>query len=191
MNFKLIRLGASAGLIGSTFPLALVWTSTFLEKTFSWSRDPLSDIGVSSYGWLFNSAVLLSGLLGLIFVIGLLKYLGKTHLALVGTALFGLGNLGLALVGVFTEHSGMTHAFVALMYFLLTPLGAVCLGLTKKDHRFVRIGLPIGVAALLAIIGLPIAFSALNLQVGFSVPEFLESFVLSIWVFVLSLRMIK
>ena len=191
MKSKLIRLGATAGLVGSTFPLALILASTFLEKTFSWSNDPLSDIGVSSFGWLFNSAVFLSGLLGLIFVIGLLKYLGKTHLVIVGTALFGLGNLGLALVGVFTEHSGVTHAFVALMYFLLTPLGAVYLSLTKKDNRFVRMGLPVGVAALLVIIGLPIAFSALNLQVGFSVPEFLEGLFLSIWVFLLSLQTIK
>jgi hypothetical membrane protein len=188
---KLIQLGKISGLIGSTLPLTIVLISTFIDKTFSWSRDPLSDIGVSSYNWLFNSAVLFSGLLSLVFAKGFLKYLGKTRLTVLGISLLSLGSVGLTLVGVFTEHAGITHATVALMYFLLTPLGAICVSFSKKDQRFIRMGLPIGVAALLSIITLPIAFWALNLKIGFSVPEFLEATIMSIWVFLLSLRTIK
>jgi hypothetical membrane protein len=191
MQLKLTKLSAISGLIGAILPMALVLLSTYLDKSFSWSRDPLSDIGVGQFGWLFNLAVFLSGLLTLVFATGFLMYLGRSRLAILGVGLFSLGNLGLCLVGVFTEHSGVTHALVALMYFLLTPIGAICLSFVKKPKFIVRIGLPVGAAALLMIVGVPLAVWAGNLPVGFSVAEFLEALVLCSWTSLLSIRQIK
>ena len=174
---KLIRVAGLSGIIGSILPLIMILTSTVLEKTFSWNKNALSDIGVSSHAWLFNSALIAGGLLNLLFAFGLRKYLGKTSWLKVGVLLIIVSSISLALVGVFTENYSIIHGLVALGYLLLTPFGLICIGWGEKSNEFGKINLLLGITALLAIIGLPIITFVANLQIGFAVPEFIESLV--------------
>jgi hypothetical membrane protein len=72
-----IRIAGISGILASTLPLIMIFTSTVLENSFSWNKNALSDIGVSQTAWLFNSALVIGGLLNLLFVVGLRNYLGK------------------------------------------------------------------------------------------------------------------
>ncbi|MFH1328599.1 MAG: DUF998 domain-containing protein, partial [Candidatus Bathyarchaeota archaeon] len=180
-----------SGVISSTVPLAMILVSTVLEGSFSWNKNALSDIGVSSQAWLFNSALVVGGLLNLLFVFGLRNYLGKTRCLKIGVLLLLVSNISLSLVGVFTENYDIVHGLVALGYLLLTPCGLICIGLGEKRRELGKVSLVLGITALLAIFGLPMIVFVANLQIGFAVPEFAESLVLSIWTFWVSLKLIR
>jgi hypothetical membrane protein len=186
----LIRVAGLSGIIGSILPLIMILTSTVLEKTFSWNNNALSDLGVSSYAWLFNGALIVGGLLNLLFAFGLRKYLGKTSWLKAGVLLIIVSSISLALVGVFTENYSIIHGLVALGYLLLTPLGLISIGWGEKSRQFGKISRLLGITALLVIIALPIITFVANLQIGFAVPEFIESLVLSIWTFWVSLKLL-
>ena len=190
-NSMLIRLAGISGIISSTLPLIMVFASTVLEKSFSWNRNALSDIGVSQLAWLFNSALVVGGVLNLLFAFGLRNYLGKKRWLKIGVLLIIVSSISLSLIGVFTENYSIIHGLVALGYLLLTPLGLICIGWGEKSLQIGRVSLVLGIAALLAILGLPIITFVANLQIGFAVPEFLESLVLSSWTFWFSLKLIR
>ena len=171
-------------------PLMMILASTVLEESFSWNKNALSDIGVSPQALLFNSALVVGGLLNLLFILGLRNYLGKTRYLKIGILLLIVGNISLSLVGVFTENYDIVHVLVALSYLLLTPLGLICIGLGEKGHKLGIASLVLGIIALLAIFGLPMIVVVANLEIGFAVPEFAESLVLSSWTFWVSLKLI-
>ena len=162
-----------------------------LEKSFSWNKNALSEIGVSQLSWLINSALIVGGLLNLLFALGLRNYLSKTRWLKIGVSLIIVNSISLALVGVFTENYSIIHAVVALGDLLLTPLGLICIGWGEKNHQIGKVSFVLGITALLTVLGLPIITFVAKLQVGFAVPEFLESLVLSIWTFRVSLKLIR
>lgn len=190
-NSILIRLAGISGIVSSTLPLIMILASTVLEKSFSWNKNALSDIGVSEQALLFNSALILGGLLNLLFAVGLRSYLDKTRWLKIGVSLVIISSISLALVGVFTENYNIIHGLVALGYLLLTPSGLICIGLGAKSHQIGKVSLVLGITALLAVLGLPIITVVANLQIGFAVPEFLESLALSIWTFWVSLKLLR
>ncbi len=190
-TLKLIRLSGISGIISSTLPLIIILASTVLEESFSWNRNALSDIGVSHLAWLFNSALVIGGLLNLLFAVGLRSFIDKTVWLKIGVSLIIVSSISLALVGVFTEYYSGIHVLVALGYLLLTPLGLICIGGREMSRQIGKVSLVLGIAALLTIFGLPIITFVANLQMGFAVPEFMESLVLSVWTFWVSLKLIK
>ena len=190
-TLKLTRIAGISGIIGSILPLVMILASTVLEKSFSWNKNALSDIGVSQTAWLFNSALIAGGLFNLLFAIGLRNYLGKVRWLKIGVSSIIVSSISLALVGVFTENYGILHALVALGYLLLTPLGLTCIGQGEKSSQFGKVSLSLGIIAFLAFVGLPVITFIANLQIGFAVPEFAESIVLSIWTFWISLKLIE
>jgi hypothetical membrane protein len=153
--------------------------------------NALSDIGASQLAWLFNSALVVGGVLNLLFAFGLRNYLGKARWLKIGVLLIIASSISLSLIGVFTENYSIIHGLVALGYLLLTPLGLICIGWGQKSHQIGRVSLVLGITALLAILGLLIITFVANLQIGFAVPEFLESLVLSTWTFWFSLKFIR
>jgi hypothetical membrane protein len=188
---KLIRIAGVLGIIGSILPLVMILASTAVEKSFSWNKNALSDIGVSQTAWLFNSALIVGGLLNLLFAIGLRNYLGKTKYLKIGVSLLTVSSISLSLVGVFTENYNAIHVFVALGYLLLAPLGLICISRGEESKKFGKVSLTLGIIALLAIFGLPVITFAANLQIGFAVPEFTEALLLSIWTFWVSLKLLR
>jgi hypothetical membrane protein len=188
---KLICIAGISGVIASTLPLLMILASTMLEKSFSWHKNALSDIGVSQTAWLFNSALIVGGLLNLSFAIGLRTYLDKTRWLKIGVSLLIVSSVSLELVGVLTENYNIIHGLVALGYLLLAPVAIICIGQGEKNKQFGKVSLALGITALLAIFGLPVITFVANLQIGFAVPEFVESLVLSIWTFWVSLNLLQ
>jgi hypothetical membrane protein len=188
---QLNRVAGAIGIVASTLPLAMILASTFLEKSFSWNKNALSHIGVSQLAWLFNSALVIGGFLNLLFAVGLRRYLNKTRRVKDGASLLIVSSISLTLVGVFTENYALVHALVALGYLLLAPLGVVLIGLGEKRRTIGKLSLVLGVIALLSLLILPGIVFGLNLQVGFAIPELLESLVLSAWTICYSLELLR
>ena len=186
-----IRIAGILGILASTLPLIMIFASTVLENSFSWNKNALSDIGVSQLSWLFNSALIVGGLLNLLFAFGLRSYLGKARWLKLGVWLFIASSISLALVGVFTENFSIIHGVVSLGYLLLAPLGLIFIGLEEKSQRIGKVSFVLGVLALSSLIILPVVVFGLNLEIGFAVPEFLVALLLSIWAFYVSTKLLR
>jgi len=80
----LLRLAGVCGFLGATLPLVMIVSAAFLSYWFRWDTNALSDLGVREEFWLFNSAVMIGGVLNFLFAIGLHGYLSKERLTKAG-----------------------------------------------------------------------------------------------------------
>ena len=184
-----IRFTRLAGLFGLLTPiviLTLVFVAVGLSPWFNWHTDALSDIGVSDTPQLFNTSLLIGGLMYLVFVIGFLRWHGLQSGLARSAAFFMLaGGLGLILIGLVTEEAGRLHYVVAATYFLATPVAYLLLGLDWQRRGRKLLGfltLAAGMAAFLLIALVP--------HRGLAVPEILASVVLGAWTLSLGLKML-
>jgi len=191
-NRSLLFLVAGiCGILGSILPLALTLSATFLSSWFRWDTNALSELGVGDQAVLFNSAVILGGLLNLPFAAGLYRYLGGERISRAGVLAILAGSVALLLVGVFTVDYLVLHAIVALGYFFLVPIGFLLIGFGSKDSLLRIVSLACGTVALVAILVLPIVVAALHLKVGFAVPELAEALAVLVWTMLLSAVLVK
>lgn len=181
-----LQLTGAFGILGSTLPLGLVLLATFLSTWFSWNVNALSELGVGDQAALFNSAVLLGGVLSLLFDFGLHKYLGREKVIRVGVVSLMLSSVSLALIGIFTIKYLVPHGIVALSFFVLAPVGFLLIGTGTRDGTIRKLSFACGIAALLAIVGLPLIAQALPFKVGIAVPELAESLAISVWTIYMS-----
>jgi hypothetical membrane protein len=124
----LLRIAGTCEILGSTLPLAMTLSATVLSSWFKWDANALSELGVGEQAVLFNSAVVLGGLLNLFFAVGLHRYLGNKRTAKIGVFSIMASSVSLALLGVFTINYLVIHAIVAFGYFILAPVGFLLIG---------------------------------------------------------------
>ena len=191
LNFIFFRLAGACGILGSVLPLFMVLLATFQSTWFSWNVNALSELGVGEQAGLFNCAMLIGGVLNFLFALGLKGYLGKERLIRAGIISILLSCVSLALVGVFTIDYLLPHGVAALGYFMLTPTGFLLIGAGKKDRISRKLSYGCGVAALIAILGLPVIVLALPLRIGFAVPELIEGLIISAWTIFMSVRLLR
>jgi len=182
LNIRLVRLGGACGVVGPVVALVMVFAATAISPWFRWDTNALSDLGVRREALIFNTAVIIGGVFTLPFALGLREYLPKRLAHNFGIATLLAGGISLALVGVFTEAYGILHSVVSIGFFVLVPIGLLVLGAGAREMRLGRSATVTGVAALLAIFGLPFALPAAGLRVGFAVPEIVEAIILSAWI---------
>jgi hypothetical membrane protein len=164
----------------------MILLATFLSPWFRWDTNALSDIGVQKEAWLFNSAVVIGGVLTLVFAFGLFTNLNQKRLTRAGIVSIMIASICLGLVGIFTEDTLIIHSIIAVGYFILLPLGFLLVGLAAEDNKIRSLSLVCGIAALFAIVLLPIVIFTLSIKIGFAVPELTESLIISIGTILLS-----
>ena len=134
---------------------------------------------------------MIGGVLNFLFAIGLHGYLSKERLTRAGVASIMLSSVFLALVGIFTLDYLVMHAVVALGYFMLAPAGFVLVGFGTEKDGIRTLSIACGIAALLTLLVLPIAISALSIKVGFAIPELVEILIISAWTIFVSAKLIE
>ena len=190
-NQTLMYFAGLCGILGSILPLVMVVSATFLSPWFSWNVNALSELGVGEQATLFNSAVLVGGLLNLLFAIGLRQNINHERLSLIGASLIMAGSVSLALVGIFTINYLIVHVIVALGYFMLVPIGILLIGKGTKQKAIKTLSIICGIIALFSILVFPILIFSLPFKIGFAVPELMESLAISYWTLPMSIRLIK
>ena len=186
-----IRLAGVSGILGSLLPLGMVLSAAFLSSWFSWNSNALSELGVGEQATLFNSAMLIGGVLNFLFALVLYKYFGRENLSRTGAVTFMLGSVSLALVGGFTIDYHVPHGLAAFGYFVFAPAGFLLIGSGTKEGLVRKISYGCGVAAFLAILVLPEVVLAFQLSVGFAVPELIEGLMISAWTTYMSTRLLR
>lgn len=133
----------------------------------------ISDLGVGSTAWLFNSSMVISGIF-LIFSAYLLLNIGTNKYF---TVLLGLAGLGATLVGLIPETHGVPHVIAAILLFTSGGLLAVT-GYYVFRGPFSIISPVLGIISLTAMI-----FLALNLYFGLGMGgiERMVAYPLIIW----------
>jgi hypothetical membrane protein len=187
----LMSLAGVCGVLGSALPLFMVILATFLSSWFSWNVNALSELGVGQQAALFNSAVLMGGVLNFLFALGLNQHLGRGKLIKAGIISIMLSSISLAFVGVFTVDYSIPHGIAAFGYFVLAPAGFILIGSGTKDGIIRKISFGCGVGALISILVLPLSILALHFEVGFAVPELVEGLIISIWTIYMSTRLAR
>ncbi len=190
-NVKLLRFGGFCGILGSTLSITLVLIATVLSPWFSWENNALSEMGVGEMSLLFNGAMLIGGILIFFFALGLREYLDGNRLTQVGVNLIIIASVFLALIGVFTFDMMMLHGIVSLGPLLLAPLGFVFIGFGTEESTIRKFGIVCGVAALFSILVLPMIILFLQFKVGFAVPEIINTFITTVWLFGMGIKLIK
>jgi len=184
---RTLRIGGISGIVGTSLALAMVFAATALSSQFSWNVNALSDLGISDVAALFNSAVIIGGLLTIPFAFGLRAYLPRNRWATVGSGIFIAGGISLALVGILTEDYPLAHTIVSLGYFVLVPLGILLLAAVLRGPWRIA-SIVAGLAALLVIV--PTALDIIQLPGGFAIPEMIEALLLAAWVVAMGVTLV-
>lgn len=130
--------------IGATQFLIFMKIAEFIYPEYSVSYNYISDLGVGSTAIVFNSSIIVLGLLGIIGSLLLYKIEKIFSLLLL---LASLGALG---VGLFPETTGILHTISALITFLFGGLAAIYSSRISKG-MFKYIWIILGIFSLIAL----------------------------------------
>lgn len=159
-----------------------------ISPGFSWSVNPLSDLG----SWfrtdlgelqilsavLFNGGLIITGLMVLYFIIWLIKQIIDTP-SKVALSIFACTAILLAGIGVFSEDYHLGHILTALPFFLSIPIALGVIGIVWLRLSEMRI---LGtISIILCIISVLILFQV-GATLSTAVFEILEAIVVMGWV---------
>lgn len=117
--------GIASQLLGYTVLSVLIPNSPW----FSWKESDVSDLGVKgSTTWLFNSHLILAGVLNFIFAIGLLNNLVSSRVGELGVASLILGSMAIVASGIFPKTARLLHNVSATVVFAFTALALLLVG---------------------------------------------------------------
>jgi hypothetical membrane protein len=190
-DVKLLRFGGFCGILGSGLSIILVLAATVLSPWFRWENNALSELGVGEVSLLFNSAMLIGGVLIFFFALGIREYFDGNRLVRIGVNLIIIASVFLALVGVFTVDMMPMHGIVSLGPLMLAPLGFVFIGFGTEEAKIRKFSICSGVAALVSILVLPMIILFLPFKIGFAVPEIINTIITTVWIFVMGIKLIK
>lgn len=105
--------------------------------------NTISDLGVNingwSYDWIFNSSIILLGVVSFLGILALYPVFPRRRLAYVAEGLLVLGIVGAVGVGLFPETStalgGHAHDFWSVWTFLFANTGLLVMGLAMFGHE--------------------------------------------------------
>jgi len=167
-------------------PVALIGivTAILMSPWFSFSGNALSDLGVHSAAGVFNSTLILTGFLCIVFVIGLYQAFRQSVLKRAGAAIFMIAAVALVCIGVFHEGYGSIHFVVSLAFFALTPLSILVISagmLARPDTHM------LGYLSL-AVVAVAVGAWLVPWGMGIAVPEAIAAAAGCIWLIVMAVR---
>ena len=113
-----VRFGAICGLIGAVF-FSVMWiVAVFVDGDWIMGKETLSELGGNRPGALFfNSGVIVEGILGLFYGLGLLHAVRKGILQRTGITILLMASFALIMVGVFPITTGFAHGIASYAFF--------------------------------------------------------------------------
>jgi hypothetical membrane protein len=164
---------------------ACILLSIYLSPSFSWGENALSDLGVGKTATLFNSGLMLAGVLLFLFSLASLSLLREELPGLSSSLLLAADSVCLFGIGLFPENWGEAHLSFSVLFFLLFPLFALAFSslLWMKDMKR---------GALLTLLLSPLTIVPwLYPWKGVAIPEALSSFMASLYVMILGALMVS
>jgi len=175
--------GIASQLVGLAFILAAVASSPW----FSWTENDLSILGVEgSVTAIFNWGLILTGLLSLVFAIGLWKSLIASRPGQVGTVCLLLGSVALSTTGIFPRTINMPHDSASIAFFVFITLALFLVGVAAIAASQTLWGV-LSLAASVLMVGFLLAPWPWS---GGSIEQLLSCLPWSLWTVVFGLRLL-
>jgi hypothetical membrane protein len=130
---------------GAQFVVALI-VAEAVYPSYSVSANFISDLGVGPAASIFNSSIVILGLLGLAGA----YFIQRSFRKMLVSILFFVASAGVAGVGVFPETFGLIHSVVSLIAFLFSGSSAIAAA-TLQRPPLAYFSVILGVSALLAL----------------------------------------
>jgi len=143
------KVGLAFGILAIAVFLVMYSIAMSLDNEYAFFENYLSDLGVGSGAWAFNSGVIITGVLLVLFaVFGFGPILGSDRLSNAGKALMALSGLLLAGVGIFNEDYEPYHYIFSVSYFLTFLVALVVIAMSLyRTRRLGRSGVVISAVA--------------------------------------------
>ena len=165
----------------------LIALSISYSPWFSWTDNALSDLGVRGIAAiLFNSSLIIGGILTITFAIGLSEILPRGILARAGIPLLIIASAALCAIGLFPETAGVIHFYFAVTHFALFPISLFLVGaaMIRKPSRR-SLGL------LTFLVGFTAAAVWAFPWTSAAISEALSSLAVSIWSIIFGIKLLK
>ncbi|HJX23455.1 MAG TPA: DUF998 domain-containing protein [Candidatus Bathyarchaeia archaeon] len=184
---NVILVSGICGVVSPLLSLALIFLAISFSPWFSWFGNALSDLGVRDLAAVvFNSGLISSGVLTIVFTLGVKYLLRGGILSMIGRILLILTGVMLSGIGLFPETSGVTHFFFSVAFFILLPLSTWTLGADmlrySREEPWGWFSLIIGAVAII-----PWFFP----WRGVAIPEMTSALAMSIWSIAMGLRLLR
>ena len=187
-----LKISGICGILSPTVAFGCILLSITFAPDFSWTDNALSDLGVmpNPTAILFNSGLIISGILAMVFASGLFSVLKGKSTGRAGTILFLLDCLALTAIGVFPENTRPMHFYASVAFFALFPLSMFLITayfvLTSRNRMAVFTFLVSVFAAAVWIVEFWVRYVP-----GVAIPETLSAIAASFWAVVTSFIMLK
>jgi len=176
-----MTLGRVLLALGSLQFIVAILVAEQLYPGYSPFHNYISDLGAlkAPTAPLFNTSVILLGVLGLLAVFLLRRELGRA-----GAWLLGIASLGAIGVGFFPEDYGLPHSISALIAFLFGALAVITIGI-RRGGIFKPLGITLGAISLVALalfiprVSTPLGIGGIERLVAYPVLIFLAIYGLS------------
>lgn len=184
----IIRMTGICGIISPIVGFIVLLVAISRSPWFSWTENHLSVLGVrGSASTLFNSGLVLVGILSFMFAIGLRKsILSGKRLGQVGTVSLALGSCAVGAMGIFPRTTGTPHDGASLAFFIFIPLSLFLIGLVVMTSSEKLPGLLTIIAGVLMV-----AFQLVPWPwSGGAIPQALSWLPWSLWSIVFGVRLL-
>jgi len=185
----LLRIAGLCGVIGPVISLLFIAFAIAYTSQFNWFTWALSDLGVHEAALIFNSGLIVGGVLSTIFAIGLMQILRKQVLGFLGTFTLILSSISLCAIGVFPESAGRIHFYVSISFFALLAISLFLIGaalIREPSQRY--LGLFTLLTLLAGIVAVTAALTVLH--EGVAIPEIIASLAASVWSIVFGIKLL-
>jgi len=173
-----------AGVCGITSQLtALIILLIVISNSpwFSWTENELCDLGiVGSATTLFNLGYILTGVLSLIFAIGLRKSLLSSRLGQLGAVSLILGSMMIPAIGIFPRTLVLLHNSASMAALVFIIMALLLIGVAAVTASQMKWGL-LTLTAVVLIIGVRLVPWPLS---GAAIQQLLISLPWSLWTIV-------
>ena len=125
------RFAGVCGIASQVIALVILLVAVYQFPWFSWTEQDLSILGVEGpAATLFNSGLIITGALSLIFALGLAKSLlsGRFPGRLGVVSLF-LGSAALSATGIFPETNVISHNFASIAFLIFISIAILFIGI--------------------------------------------------------------
>jgi hypothetical membrane protein len=185
IKLKKLKIAGMCGVLAPIIVLTLILLAIYYSPWFSWTENALSDLGVQgTAAILFNSSLIVGGVLTIIFAIGLREILLNKTLGRIGTLIFILDGAMLCAIGIFPETAGDIHFYVSVAFFVLLPVSLFLNGVAMMQEFSERkTGLFTIIAGIVAATVWMLQWSAV------AIPEIIAALAAFVWSIVLGIRL--
>jgi hypothetical membrane protein len=187
-----IKLSGYSAMATPIIAFGFILSAIALAPKFSWTDNALSDLGVMTMPTdiIFNTDLIISGILSIIFATGLYLSFNKNVLGRSGAAMFLFCAAALTAIGVFSENMEPMHIYASVAFFGLFPISMIALTASYFLMGKPRKALFSLAVALFAAIVWVLEF-LFNYVPGVAIPETLSALAASLWAVVVGISLIR